>query len=442
MSEFDWQRQPEAEKWLYRLLSDYKEKNQQIAALEAELYLKASSRLFDWIDHLTVATSSQIEQELERAGFIQESAMPSYRLFRHTGAQLPSVLLTENRGSHPLGISVKVEKIADFLMVHRLERVIEGSHLSPYRRSLISKEGEIALFCVERRSTRSMEPVYQESEGYQLAVERLQTRPRSSLPDTLTLIEEIVNTIGKEAAAWATLEVERSYWQSRNLAAQLQKMRQDRVGMGWANHDHHTFRSSRKNFNQLVRLFETLGFHCRERFYAGAQAGWGAQVMENSTCGLILFLDVDLAPEELEIDFAHHPLNDRQELGTVGLWCALHGDSILESGMHHLEAQFLFDKLKEDLASLNVGMMEPFSHFPYLKQAFTQAEIWPVDPARINALRKKGQITAAQADNFLTHGALGSHLENLQRDEGYKGFNKDNVSLIIKRTDPRMAATS
>jgi len=28
-------------------------------------------------------------------------------------------------------------------------------------------------------------------------------------------------------------------------------------------------------------------------------------------------------------------------------------------------------------------------------------------------------------------------MENLQRREGYKGFNQKNVSNIIKRTDPR-----
>ena len=37
-------------------------------------------------------------------------------------------------------------------------------------------------------------------------------------------------------------------------------------------------------------------------------------------------------------------------------------------------------------------------------------------------------------------GALGSHLEILQRDEGYKGFNQTGINEIIKSTDPRRAA--
>nr|HEV8051780.1 hypothetical protein [Parachlamydiaceae bacterium] len=201
----------------------------------------------------------------------------------------------------------------------------------------------------------------------------------------------------------------------------------------------HTFRSSRINFMYLVRLFEILGFHCRERFYAGVEAGWGAQVMENPRSRLVLFLDVDLDGDEILVDFAHHPLPELKQMGTIGLWCALHGDSILKSGMHHLEAQFLFDELKKDLSQAGVDMMDPFSSFPYLKQAFTHGEIWPVDQTRISSLLHSGKITQQQADKFIAYGAVGSHMENLQRREGYKGFNQKNVSVIIKKTDPRLA---
>ena len=34
-------------------------------------------------------------------------------------------------------------------------------------------------------------------------------------------------------------------------------------------------------------------------------------------------------------------------------------------------------------------------------------------------------------------GAIGSHLENLERNEGFKGFNQTGVSEIISATDPR-----
>jgi hypothetical protein len=247
--------------------------------------------------------------------------------------------------------------------------------------------------------------------------------------------------MGQDLGASIVLQGERKYWQARNTSGQLQKNRQDRLGMGWSNHDHHTFRSSRKHFKSLVQLFEILGFHCRERFYAGEEAGWGAQVMENPRGKFVLFLDVDLDPSEVSGDFAHEDLPELQRLGTIGLWCGLHGDSILQGGMHHLEAQFLFEELKTDLSRIGIEMMEPFSFFPFLKQAFTKGEIWRVSPERIQKLVGEGLITKAQADHFLSHGAIGSHLENLQRREGYKGFNQKNVSRIIKSTDPRSPTT-
>jgi hypothetical protein len=248
----------------------------------------------------------------------------------------------------------------------------------------------------------------------------------------------LVERLGADCAAQVVCLAERLYWQRRNRAGQLQKSRQDVLGLGWGNHDHHTFRSSRRHFARLVSLFSTLGFESRERFYAGDEAGWGAQVMENRAAGLSLFLDVDLAPQEVQTDFSRERLPERDFLGTVGLWCALHGDSIFGAGMHHLAARCDFTRLIADLAPRGVAYMAPFSDFTWLRQAFSKAERWSVDEARLEKLLAAKLVTRRQADKFQAEGAVGSHLENIQRGEGYKGFNKKNVSAIIRKTDPRM----
>lgn len=445
---FVWHTQKKAQEFIAKTLRSACEKNHFLGALEKDLASHTSTFLFDWVDHLEIGYSDALLKELTDCGFVQEIASPNYRVFSHPGAKLPLIVVKDQ--SHPfVSVAISVDSIGDFLMVRGMSSWIEGAPFSGYRRAIVSKEQGVFIYVVERRATLSMEPTVHhdgELEGVLCAYEKWQTRPRDldddeqedeGIRQALHLAEEMVESIGANMSASVVLEIERRYWQAKNRAGQIQKNRQDFLGMGWANQDHHTFRSSRRHFRNLVRCFEILGFHCRERFYAGMEAGWGAQVMEHARGRYVLFLDVDLSPEEVEIDFAHLPLAERDHLGTIGLWCALHGESILKAGMHHLEAQFNFDKLTADLQASGVQMMAPFTNLAHLRQAFSVGELWPVSKKRVQRLLERGLITGEQAKRFLERGAIGSHLENLERKEGYKGFHQKSVSDVIHRTDPR-----
>jgi hypothetical protein len=153
--------------------------------------------------------------------------------------------------------------------------------------------------------------------------------------------------------------------------------------------------------------------------------------------GIVVFADVDLMPEETQIDFSTTRLPAVKKLGTVGLWVGLHGESFLEAGMHHLEARFEFGALRDQLKDCGVNTMKPFSDFDFLRQAFTEGERWAVRPERAQRLLSAGLISQAQCEQFTKEGALGSHLENLQRHGGFKGFNQKSVSAVIAATDPR-----
>jgi hypothetical protein len=449
--DFQWLRYPDAEAFVTERLEAFAATMPAARTLAADLLARTGSRLVDWLDHLVLGDGDTPRGRLSDLGFEPEEvpAQAVDTVYTHPGAILPRIVLRAGEGARPgetVAVAIQVEDASHFLMSHRLAVPIEGTLLSPYRRATAWRTNGRELLVVERRGHGSFVPVElppDYPQRYLHAFERWATRPRLhddglvGMEATLDLARSLVGEMGTDTAAWIAFAAERIYWQGRNRAAQVQKARQDRLGLGWANHDHHTFRSSREAFPLLIEILEAFGFHARERFYAGAEAGWGAQVMEQPGCRFAVFADVDLSPGEVEGDFAHQPLPARHELGTVGLWCALHGESMLTAGLHHLAARLDFDTATAELAEWEIGMMRPFSDFPYLRQAFSRGERWAVAPDRLERLVAAGQIGEAQRAQFAEKGAIGSHLENIQRGEGFKGFNQQTVSDIILRTDPR-----
>ncbi len=446
---FSWETQPEAWHLVCDITEEACRQNAFARQLAGRMSRESGTRLVDWTDHVVLPAGSRQTGRLETVGYVKQPERPE-AIYRHPGGVFPAILVEAGAGTE---IVLKVDSVADFAAVHRISSPIEGEPLNLYRKLRVSTDNGVTLSVAERHGHRGFSvPTLAPAD----AVRRLhhgeafRSRPREFITDaqgfsnTETLIDAaLADGLSPAVACDLFFAAEREFWMRRNRAAQVQYARQQRIGMGWANHDHHTYRCSRDNFVRLIAIWEKLGLHARERFYAGAEAGWGAQVMEQPDTGIITFNDVDLSPDELVSDFAHEPLAPRAGLGTVGLWCALHGDSFLQAGMHHLECQFDFDALREQLESEHaVRVMKPFTDFPHLRQAFTEGERWQVAPARIDRLLKAGLISAEQAEQFQANGAIGSHLENLERNDGFKGFNQTGVSEIITATDPRLHLTA
>jgi hypothetical protein len=448
---FEWLRHPDAEAYVAERTESLVSAMPKARAFAAALEARTSSTLADWLDYLVLADGEQPRSQLRDLGFRPEKvqAAAGEAAWHHPGAVLPRILLGKRdgvAGGEPVAAALHVEDIRFFLLSNGIVSPIQGTPLSPLRRATAWRESDRELSVIERRGHAGFVPVSMPgdySQRYLLAWEQWAARPRrfvdarAGMEVTLELARSMVRDLGKDAAAWIAFSVERAYWERRNEAAQVQKARQDSLGLGWANHDHHTFRSSRQAFPLLIQILETFGFEPRERFYAGAEAGWGAQVMEQSTCRFAVFADVDLSPDEVDGDFAHRPLPERGKLGTVGLWCALHGESMLDAGLHHLAGRFDFDRAIHQLAQRGIETMRPFSDFTYLRQAFTQGERWTVSADRLERLVVEGLVNSEQQARFSEQGAIGSHLENIQRREGFKGFNQQTISDIIRRTDPR-----
>lgn len=445
LEEYRWSPQPAGAALVDDLLRDFLSRMPWLSRLAQRMRDETGTRLVDWVDHFILPSAHGFDDRLNRSGFIALET-DDVAIWRHPAGLFPNIIASDERQ-----IVLKVESVADFLLAQQPPAPrLEGNPLSALRRARAAIEDSAECWVVERHGSRGLFPAEDEDEQIDAAAvlyhaEQLLLRRRefATSEEGFAEAERVIDAAITELDVARTCDLffaaERAYWQSRNRAARIQKSRQDALGLGWGNHDHHTYRSSREGFATLIGILEKLGFHCRERFYAGQTAGWGAQVLEQPDCGIVIFADVDLSPEEVSGDFAHQPLAKRDELGTVGLWCRLHGEAFLEAGMHHLECQFDFEAARDQLRVLGVETMKPFTDLPFLRQAFTRGEVWPVRGERVDALLRAGSISPENAEKFRTAGALGSHLEILQRDDGYKGFNQTGIDEIILKTDPRGA---
>jgi hypothetical protein len=443
---FDWTPHPAAAALIAELVEEFLQHSAAARKLAARMRDGTGTRLVDWIDHLALPDDDALRRRLSEVGFV-ESQFGEETAWEHRDGMFPRVRL---HGDTVRRLAIKVESVGYFMM-----RWQGGSEpkITPPPAGLASvesvqfdEETGHELWAVERHGDRRFGthrlPAAKQS-AISTHMTALWSRRRDFASDEEgfahagRLLEAAIGDLGVNTTCDLFFAGERMFWQQRNRAAHVQAERQEQLGLSWANHDHHTYRCSRRQFTRLVATLEQIGFECRERFYAGKQAGWGAQVLEQPQCGITVFADVDLADDEVTEDFAHCPLADRDELGTVGLWCRLHGEAFLQAGLHHLECQFDYARAREQLETLGVSVMDPFTDFPHLKQAFTAGEMWPVETERIQVLLSEGQITEAQAATFRCDGAIGSHLEILERNNGYKGFNQTGISEIISRIDPR-----
>ncbi|MBN1551780.1 hypothetical protein JW979_09940 [bacterium] len=448
--EITWQIYSDAESYLRKWLLDSLRSNRQLETLAESIEIRTAAAFFDWIDHFSVGPHSPRIRDLENLGFSSVMNDDTATTLRNTESTLPPVLILDGKPDEWTGLAIRVDAVSNFLMANSLSVPIEGSIAHCYRRSFLLNESDLSVWIVERRgyggfdvnSSAEINP-----KTLWEAIETWKTRPRQiadsdrGVNAALTLADEFSEVLGKHMAAWVVITCEVERWMTRNRAGSRQHHLNQMFGLGFANIDHVTFRSSRKYFPFLIKLFEKLGFESRERFYAGDQAGWGAQVMEDPVMGKALFLDVDLNPDEIDMDFLSETFDERNVCGTVGLWCELHGDSILDAGLHHVALRMRFNDAMGLLAAEGIPSMAPFSLFPYLKQVFTFGEMWSVPESRITALTTQGIIHAGQEKRFKVSGAVGSHLEIIQRRGGFKGFNQTTVSNIIRDTDPRDIGT-
>jgi hypothetical protein len=440
-----WPRCPEAARMFDEQFREFSEVNPIVAELATRFRDRAGVDLRNLVDHWVLPSNEIIQANLRNVGLIESRTADGDAIWIVAGARLPKIRLSA--AAQCSAMAIAVDDVSHFLSVNWLKAVgTAGGRDSAFGSATVPlPEGELVVLA--RRGYNGFRPA--EMNRHDLAAlasarrdftSRLRTGDeRDIIALAGELFERHAALIGQARAVDEFFAAERVFYTARNRAAQWILRQQAQLGFGWANHDHHTYRSSRDSFFDLTNLWLKMGFVAREKFYAGAEAGWGAQVLEHPVSRVVIFADVDMAPEELGIDYSKTRLDPRSSLGTIGLWCALHTSSIAQAGMHHIECEFDFEAASKLFESEGFFVMKPFTDLPILKQRFTEAEIWLVPDDRLQTVLAAGAITSEQAAIFREKGAPGSHVEILQRWEGFKGFNKTGVSSIIRDTDARLA---
>ena len=412
--------------------------------LEAKKYIDkllndVAVRIRDIIDHIVI-NDNDTRSLIMKYGWV----LHDNNIYKNDRGYFPEIIFQANGLNK---IFIRVEFVEDFIAANGIKTKILGKKDDQLRMAKVFKGNNVEFWIIERHGTSSFTIVENSDEliaksrvhrQYFLSRRRFYDSIDKGLDCLLKMVENAINDLNKHWACDLFLRAERVYWMQRNSAGRIQKKRQDKLGIGWANQDHHTFDSSREYFYKTILILEKLGFECRELFYAGAGAGWGSQILEQPVLKSVIFADIDLAPEELNFDFAHTKnIKPLYPLKRAGLWCAMHGESMLEAGLNHLECMFDAKRLNKQFKELNIEMMPPFSDFSHLYQALTVGEWWPVDPNRVDILEQKGHITNEEATNFRSFGAIGSHFENLERNFGFKGFNQPGIDDVLRAIDPR-----
>jgi hypothetical protein len=433
----EWAPQPDAEAALRRWLDEALTLNAAAAAFRQTLLEGTAIRMRDILDHVTF-TGEDSRRSFEAKGW--REAEPG--VWRNPHGLFPAHV----RGEADI-VWLRVESVERFLTANGLDARIEGEAFAPYRRAIAFPGEGVAVGVVERNGAAGFEPAPDdpaERRTARIVLQRFHARRRQfdtveqGLAATEALVDAAIAELGaphRACALW--LMAERDYWLTRCAAGRRQQARQEALGVGWANIDHHTYDSSRAHYRHTIRILEKLGYELREMLYAGDLAGWGSQVLEQPAIGSTIFADVDLAPHEIDLDFAHEALPPLDRHRRAGILCALHGESILEQGLNHVACFYDQKLLRAQLAGLGIRTMPPFSDMPHLYQELTHGDWGAVDPARVDRLEADGHLPPEEAERIRLDGAIVTHLENIERNDGYKGFNKPGIDGVLRKLDPR-----
>src|SRR5262249_36458794 len=241
---FDWPLCYDAERFVLEQIDAFLARNTFAANLAKRMRAQTGTLIIDWVDHLVLSEGA--EPTLRKVGFandpLGQTSTPTQSTFWHSEAMLPRAILdrTLPKTAQPQALAIRVESLSDFMAAHRITGEPEGGPRSRFRRLLVSSENQTRFEAVERRGYRGCVPenVRPEQTDVVLKAHELwKTRQRIFADDTEgfrhahAVLDRVIALVGRDLACHVVFAEERAYWEQRNRAAQIQKRRQDKLGL-------------------------------------------------------------------------------------------------------------------------------------------------------------------------------------------------------------------
>jgi hypothetical protein len=162
-------------------------------------------------------------------------------------------------------------------------------------------------------------------------------------------------------------------------------------------------------------LLESLGYSLAEALrWPG---GVGAHVFVNASQAMHpILVEVDIEPFERLVSPPWQPLSPPTWRRRVGLWCALHGESLLEGGVCRLAAHYAIDALRLRLQRATVGPLGLVQVESGLAQFCAAGSRRPVNPSKVDLLEKEGFLSEEGAERIRLGGLVAAHLQCIERE--------------------------
>src|SRR5262249_22164431 len=156
----------------------------------------------------------------------------------HPGGLLPRIRLHPGPARR---MAIKVESVVDFLAAERLSGIeIYGPPLASFRSARVAAENDVEVWIVERHGSAQFIPNPQETPPMSALLRhqeafRLRRRDYDSdeagFAEAMRLVDSAIADLGRDRTCDLFFAAEREYWLRRNRAGQIQKARQDALGL-------------------------------------------------------------------------------------------------------------------------------------------------------------------------------------------------------------------